>query len=218
MHDCPRHHIRFNYLDKKTDDRQGQEKPDDQSARNGGLSHRLRRARLSRGLRLADLAGMVECSESYLSKVENGHTTPSLGMLHRIAAELGTSIAELFAESAPGDVVIRRFGDRPVMALAGGADSGGISLEQIAPFDASRLLEAHVHVVAPGAENGGVIRHEGEEAGYVLEGELELLIDGQIHHLKPGDTFFFPSERPHSYRNPGSTMLRIIWVSTPLTF
>lgn len=26
------------------------------------------------------------------------------------------------------------------MALTGGADSGGINLEQIAPFDASRLL------------------------------------------------------------------------------
>lgn len=184
----------------------------------GGLSQRLRRARLSRGLRLADLAGMVECSESYLSKVENGHTTPSLRMLHRIAAELGTSIAELFAERAPGDIVVRGPGERPVMALSGGADSGGISLEQIAPFDASRLLEAHIHVVAPGARNGGVIRREGEEAGYVLEGELELSIDDKIFHLKQGDSFFFPSERPHSYRNPGSTTLRIVWVSTPLTF
>lgn len=192
--------------------------PRDPTAQNGGLSQRLRHARLSRGLRLADLASMADCSESYLSKVENGRTTPSLRMLHRIAAELGMSIAELFAESAPGDVVIRRYGDRPIMALTGGAESGGISLEQIAPFDASRLLEAHVHVVAPGARNGGVIRHEGEEAGYVVEGELELNIDDQVYHLKPGDSFFFPSERPHSYRNPGSIMLRIVWVSTPLTF
>lgn len=190
----------------------------EQATQNAGLSQRLRRARLSRGLRLADLAGMVECSESYLSKIENGRTTPSLRMLHRIAAELGISIAELFAESAPGDIVIRRFGERPVMVLSDGSESGGISLEQIAPFDASRLLEAHVHVVAPGARNGGVIRHEGEEAGYVVEGELELSIDDKIFHLKPGDSFFFPSERPHSYRNPGSTTLRIVWVSTPLTF
>ncbi len=45
-----------------------------------------------------------------------------------------------------------------------------------------------------------------------------LSIDDKVFHLKQGDSFSFPSERPHSYRNPGSTTLRIVWVSTPLTF
>ena len=192
--------------------------PDTSAPAADELGQRLRRVRLSQRLRLADLAVAAECSESYLSKVENGRTTPSLRMLHRIATALGTSIAELFAEDAAEDVVIHAAGERPEIALDGGADAGGISLEQIAPFHASRLLEAHVHVVAPGAENGGVIRHEGEEAGYVAEGEIEITVDGRDYRLRQGDSFFFSSERPHSYRNPGKRTARVVWVTTPLTF
>lgn len=182
------------------------------------LGRRLRRARLTRRLRLADLAHEVECSESYLSKVENGRTAPSLRMLHRIATALGTSIAELFSESPAAGVVVDHAGERPVIRVSGGGADDGIYLEQMAPFNINRLLEAHVHVIAPRAENGGVIRHEGEEVGYVAEGEIDITIDGITYRLRQGDSFFFPSELPHSYRNAGSGTARVIWVSTPLTF
>ena len=38
------------------------------------------------------------------------------------------------------------------------------------------------------------------------------------HHLKAGDSFFFRSELPHSYRNPGDIEARVLWVNTPPTF
>lgn len=189
-----------------------------QASANEALSQRLRRARLAKRLRLADLAEQVECSESYLSKVENNRATPSLKILHRIAAALGMSIAELFAEGSSNELCIGRKDKRAEITFEGGEREGGITLEQLAPFDSSRLLEAHVHVIAPGAENGGVIRHEGEEVGYVAEGEFELMVNGQLYTLKQGDSFFFPSDLPHSYRNVSSATARVVWVSTPLTF
>ena len=48
------------------------------------LGRRLRHARLAAGLTLLQLARKAQCSESLISKVENGNATPSLAMLHRL--------------------------------------------------------------------------------------------------------------------------------------
>ncbi|MEK0083532.1 cupin domain-containing protein [Benzoatithermus flavus] len=182
------------------------------------LGSRLRRTRLAKRLRLADVAVVVGCSESLLSKIETSKAMPSLRMLHRIALALGTSIAELYSDPAVDEVIVRRAGERPTIRIGGGAQAGGISLEQIAPFAAGRSLDANVHVVAPGADNGGSIRHDGEEIGYVVEGEIELTVNGHVFCLTAGDSFFFRSDLPHSYRNVGSNVARIVWVNTPPTF
>jgi quercetin dioxygenase-like cupin family protein len=47
--------------------------------------------------------------------------------------------------------------------------------------------------------------HPGEELGYIVEGELELLIDGQPpKRLKAGDVFFVPAGMIHDGKNIGS--------------
>jgi quercetin dioxygenase-like cupin family protein len=47
--------------------------------------------------------------------------------------------------------------------------------------------------------------HPGEELGYIVEGELELLIDGQPpKRLKAGDVFFVPAGMIHDGKNVGS--------------
>ena len=48
------------------------------------LSTRLRLARQMRGMTLKALADMAGCSESLLSKIENGKAYPSLPMLNRL--------------------------------------------------------------------------------------------------------------------------------------
>jgi transcriptional regulator with XRE-family HTH domain len=182
------------------------------------IGPRLRRARRSRRLRLVDVAREVGCSVSLLSKIETGKATPSLRTLHRIVRALGTSIVELLAARSEREFVIYRVGQRPVIHIAGGAAKGAISLEQLAPFSPTRLLDANVHVVAPGADNGGTIRHDGEEIGFVAAGEVELTVAGETHRLRAGDSFFFRSQLPHGYRNVGKDEARIVWVATPPTF
>ena len=86
------------------------------------------------------------------------------------------------------------------------------------PYVRGRLLEGFVFVMEPGGHSGGTLRHDGEECGYVLEGQLELVVDCAPHILGPGDSFFFGSDRPHSYRNPGKVTARVVWINTPPTY
>lgn len=179
---------------------------------------KLRAARKARRLKMRDVADAVGCSESLISKIENDKVFPSLPMLHKLAAELGTSIGKMFAEaSSDGDYVARK-GQRPQLNLeAIGRDGGsGIQLEGVALN--GELLYSSIHIVEAGGSTGGPITHVGEELGYVLEGEIEITLGDKSYLLKEGDSFFFPSELAHGYRNPGVKTARILWINTPPTF
>src|SRR5262249_27967885 len=53
--------------------------------------------------------------------------------------------------------------------------------------------------------------HPGEELGYVVEGTLELLIEGQPPKLvKAGESFFVPAGTVHDGKNVGSGVLKVL--------
>lgn len=62
----------------------------------------IRAHRLQKGLSQGDIekrTGLLRC---YLSRVENGHTIPSLDTLSKIAVALDLPIAQFFAEDSTG--------------------------------------------------------------------------------------------------------------------
>ena len=183
-----------------------------------GVGVRLREMRHAARLRLKDVAERAGCSESMLSKIENGNVSPSINTLHRITRALGTSIGDLFAKPDQSAPFVLKNGRRPVLARNAMRGGDGITLESLTPFEIGGVLQAQLHIVAPGGASDGMISHEGEEVGYVLEGTLELVVDGHRATLGPGDSFFFASKRPHGYRNVGDAEARIIWVNSPPTY
>lgn len=177
------------------------------------LGVRIRHARRVVDLTLIQVAAKAGCSESLLSKIENGQATPSLAMLHRIAVALDTNIAALTSEDQPLESPVLQRGTRPVIQTG-----GGIALERLVLAKRGGLLQANIHIVQPGVETDGLIVHAGEEVGYLLEGAIELLLGGECHPIQAGDAFTFSSQIPHGYRNTGPGIARILWVNTPATF
>jgi transcriptional regulator with XRE-family HTH domain len=179
---------------------------------------KLKHTRLLKGLTLRQLAEAAGCSESLLSKIENGRANPSLKMLHRVAIALGMPVAGLFQpHNDPEQVVLRR-GERPVIETDQVRLGHGIRLEALIPNASGHLLAGFINHIEPGGSSDGYVEHEGEEFGYVLEGALELTVAGRTYHLAAGDCFHFRSERPHAYRNAQSSVARVIWINTPPTF
>ncbi|WP_454692725.1 helix-turn-helix domain-containing protein [Achromobacter aloeverae] len=176
------------------------------------VGRRLRHARLVAGYTLLTLARKADCSESLVSKIERGQASPSLAMLHRLAVALDTNIAALTSDEAPNTGPVLPAGERPVIS------SGGISLERLVLPKPGGLLQANIHIVAPGAESDGQIVHTGEEMGYVLAGTVELLLGDQAYVLHAGDAFTFPSDTPHGYRNTGEVEAQVLWVNSPATY
>jgi quercetin dioxygenase-like cupin family protein len=66
--------------------------------------------------------------------------------------------------------------------------------------------------VAPGTF-AGRHTHTGEEIGYLMEGEGEVLIEGQpALKLKPGESFIVPAGAKHDAHNTGSTPMKMVTV------
>jgi transcriptional regulator with XRE-family HTH domain len=180
----------------------------------------IKHARRNRRQSLRQVADVVGCTESFLSKVENDKVRPSLTMLHKIVVALGISVAKLFSEKRDdtSPVTVLKSGTRLTLATGQIRNGKGISLESLLPVSSTVLLEANIHHVASGGSSRGFIRHQGEEMGFVLEGELELTVAKKTFSVKKGDSFFFQSHLPHGYRNPGPVTAKILWVNTPQSF
>lgn len=183
-----------------------------------GVSVRLRLARQMRGMTLKALAAAAGCSESLLSKIENGKASPSLPMLHKLVQALDTNIGWMFEESDGEEGIVFRDGARPFISLDPLRQGEGISLERVIPYSTGHLLQCNIHHIDVGGESAEPIQHAGEEVGLVLQGKIELIVDGRTFRLSRGDSFVFGSELPHAYRNIGDQPASIFWVNTPPTF
>jgi len=66
--------------------------------------------------------------------------------------------------------------------------------------------------IAPNAY-AGRHTHPGEEISYILEGQGEILIEGQpALPVKPGDSFIIPAGAKHDAHNTGAQPLRLVGV------
>lgn len=179
---------------------------------------KLRHARKVKGMTLAELAEQVGISVSMLSKIERDQAVPSLHTLHSMVRVLETNIASLLAPPLTDDHVVSHPQDRPHISVSSVRPGHGVTLECLISDRATALMDANIHVIAVGGGSEGTIVHDGQEVGYVLEGEVELQVGEKMYVVKEGDSFFFPSNMPHGYRNIGATVARILWVNTPATF
>lgn len=172
------------------------------------------------GFSLAELGQKIGVTEGYLSKLENNRSQASLSTLHSLVSVLGMNMSELFgsAQTQDSPVNIIRSDKRPKLVTGHRRAGNLVTLERLVPGSPGQLLQINIHVIASGGGSSEPIRHEGEEFGFVLEGQFKLLVDGVSIALEAGDSFYFDSSLPHSYTNNGSTEARVLWVNTPPTF
>lgn len=176
---------------------------------------RLKHARLLAGVRMRDLASKVGCTEGMISKIENARVVPSLPMLQRLVQALGRDLQSFFASNPDAPGIVLRPRQRPIATTDPIRDGLGVHYERLVPFGAGNLLEGNIHVIAPDGIKHDPITHQGETVAYVIQGQLELTIEGALYHLDAGDSFFFKNHLTNSYRNPGPRETRVLWVNTP---
>lgn len=159
---------------------------------------------------LSDRTGL---SIGYLSQIERGISSASMRAIATIADGLGVDLSSLFprTETEAGDSgIVFRVEERHSLAL----DLEGVRKELLTPGDSAGGLRLFLISIAPGGHSGETFyTHSGEEAGTILEGELELTVETESWVLKAGDAFRFTSRRPHRWRNAGQGPCRVLWTN-----
>ncbi len=175
------------------------------------LGLRLRALRQARGLSLRDLAARVPCSASFLSTLERGGTDVSATMLGKIARAVGLDAADLLPSSRGGQLVrLLRASQAAVSPLA-----EGVTARLLDP-DLSARIQPVLLTIAPGASQSNPVGHAGEDFLYLLEGQVELAVEGQLEiALAPGDAAVYPAALAHRVSNLGAAPALLLTISSP---
>ena len=175
------------------------------------IGARVKTLREAMGLSLRELAERSSVGAATLSQVERGESSPTLTVAARIAEGLELSLSQLLRIDETRHVVVVRSG-------AGRRSSrGGHQIEELTPPLPGQRADVSVHRLDPGASTGGAgdppIHEPGSrETVVVLEGAIELVVDGEVHPLRSGDSATFDADLPHHLRNPADRMARLLAV------
>lgn len=182
------------------------------------LGARLRAARRERGLVIGEVAARSGLSRAYISQVENGKASPSLPAVQRLAAALGVSLARLFVQ-AEFRLKVTRASDRQVLQF-GAHDAPPEQRKLIHLLCAhNRALELVMLEIPVGFSAGPLDPgHEGEEAFYVLQGRVKVVIGDESHVLEEGDSVHWDATVPHMTVNVGDRKAKLIFARTPAGF
>jgi transcriptional regulator with XRE-family HTH domain len=172
---------------------------------------RIRALREAMSLSLRDLADRSGVSAQMLSQVERGETSPTLAVAAKIAAGLELTLSQLLRLDEGRHVTISR--------AVGRRESrrGGHLIEELTPPLPGQRADVSLHVLDPGATTGGAAdppMHEpgSRETAVVLAGDLVLLVEGERHELREGDSVTFDADLPHHFENEGTEPTRFIAV------
>ncbi len=167
------------------------------------IGREVRAFRRKQEITVAELSVTTGLSIGMLSKIENGHTSPSLTTLQTLANALSVPMTAFFRgfeetrmavhTKAGEGVELDREGTRAnhQYNLLGhiGANSSGV------------IVEPYLITLSDQADVFPTFQHGGIETIYMLEGEVDYRHGDEVYALQPGDTLFFDADAPHGPEN-----------------
>lgn len=164
------------------------------------LAARIRHLRAARGLTLDALARQAEVSRAMLSRVERGESSPTAQLLAKLCNGLGTTLSRLFADdSAPASPLALRAA-QPTWC----DPASGYRRRSLSPPGTGSAVDITEIEFPPGAtvqfDNTRAVGTD--QHIWILEGTLELILDGSRVKLESGDCLWMPLDRPIRFHNP----------------
>lgn len=175
------------------------------------IGAKLKELRILKGLTQEELADRAELSKGFISQLERDLTSPSIATLMDILQCLGTSIGEFFNETPEEQIVFGKtdYFKKHDLELKN-------EIKWIIPNAQKNMMEPILLTLEPGGETYPDNPHEGEEFGYVLQGNISIHIGSKTYKAKKGESFYFVSDKKHYLSSKAGAVL--IWVSSPPSF
>ncbi|MGI6184411.1 MAG: cupin domain-containing protein [Candidatus Fimadaptatus sp.] len=181
---------------------------------NETVGARIRSARTARRMTLKQLSEQSGLSVGFLSQLERGMSSVAIDTLTELSRILGISLSSFFesAGQSEPDPVLHSY-DLPFDTVS----------PQIIQHVLSRDTQAfdmlpRMFTLLPQPESDEPMEmyvHEGEEFIYVLEGIVDVALDGRRYTLYPGDSMQIRSAAPHNWANVSGRTARILQVNVP---
>lgn len=176
------------------------------------LGEKIKQLRLQCDLTQEELAFRCELSKGYISQLENDLTSPSIATLKDILTAVGSSLQEFFSEVDDEEKVV--FTEQDFIEK----ETQSSVLNWLVPNSQKNMMEPIHLVLKPHAKTDEDVPHEGEEFGFVLDGQIILHLGKKKYKVLKGESFYFESDKTHYIENTRDENAVLIWVSSPPTF
>ena len=170
---------------------------------------KIRQLRKDKGLTVEELAEKAGLSQSMISQMERGLTKPSLDTLWKLSLLLDVPLFAFFEDIQKESVTITRRQEQKTITL----EHSNLQYKLLTP-SAGNKIEFFELIIEPKQFQENALAHKGEECGVILQGKLEVSVDGKTFLLHEGDSIYFDSTLPHSFHNPGEIVTIGIWAMT----
>lgn len=176
------------------------------------IGRKIKEIRKEKKFTIADIADEAGVSKGLISKIENGRTIPSLPVLFHILQALDADFTLFFEGISnldfPGYIHRKASEYEPVQK----EDSEGFSYFSIISESIKNAgFQTALLKLAPGATREKVIT-DGYTFLYLIEGEVDYILDDKVIKFNSGDSLFFDGQIPHVPRNRGKKPALILIV------
>ncbi|MDO4623115.1 MAG: XRE family transcriptional regulator [Eubacteriales bacterium] len=164
----------------------------------------LKRFREEKNLSLGQLAELAGVSKVMLSQVEKGSSNPTINTIWKIASALQVTYTDLLELPDTNVIHVRKADIHPL-------DEDTYHIFGYYKRDSSRNFELYQIEMDEGCVHES-IGHSRESFEYIMmiEGEMELDVNGERHVLQPDDGFCFDAKMPHRYINCSSQKVKAV--------
>ncbi len=175
------------------------------------IAERIRTLRELLGISPKEMADTVGYSTEDYLRCENGEVDFTFTFLHKCAEKFQIDIVELLTGDTPKlsyYTVTRKGEGLPLNRRK------GFTYQHLSYLFKNKVCEPF-EVLAPYSEeeqNSSIhlSTHEGQEFDYVLEGSLKCCVDGHVEVLRPGDSIYYDSGKPHGMIATGGAPCRFL--------
>lgn len=171
------------------------------------IASTLKDLRQKKGWSLDKASLATGVSKAMLGQIEREESSPTIATLWKIASGFETSFSSFIEDiTTASDEAIYRKGQTQTIH----PDDQKIKVLPLFPFDQELNFELFVIELLPGCEHLSPPHKDGViENIVVIEGNMEVLIDGEWHSIANGEGIRFNANQPHGYRNLTSATAKI---------
>lgn len=173
---------------------------------------KIRKLRKERNLSLQELSKKSGVSLAMISQIERGKADPTITTLYKLCKGLDITIGSLVMDEPEPQRIVRRDHRKTIFLPNSKAKY------QLLTSSLRTNLEMIMVELEPNEQDRQLISHTGEECGFVLKGELTVVLDDEEFVLNEGDSITFNSSIPHRFINQGNETCISIWAMTPPSF
>ncbi|HZQ68518.1 MAG TPA: XRE family transcriptional regulator [Terriglobales bacterium] len=177
------------------------------------LGNKIRHLRRRKRMRLVDVQQHSGLSASLISKLESCKLVPTLPTLMRLANVFNVGLDFFFADEPGGNsAIVMRRPDRIRLPEKLGGDDEIFNFESLTFAVSEPPFEVFLGEIVADSTAARFHHHPGYELLYVMTGEVEVHIAEDIHSLAAGDSIYFDSSTPHTYRKtvPGKCSVFVV--------